>query len=449
MTRRTAPRSRPARTPPPAPGPPPSEGSDPARELVLGVLGDVLYEGRHLAAALDRALPSLPAREARAFATDVCYGTMRHRRALETLLAPHLEAPERLPQRLRTVLLTGAYERAVRGTPAHAAVHAWVERVKRGPVRERGLAGLVNAVLRRVDPAALPRPLGQASLPPWLFERFEALLGADAERAASAMLEREPLWLTAADPERAAAALAADGAEVAAGPLAGSLRVRSPLPLAQLRAYRDGLVQPQNPSSWAVVHACGEVAGRRVLDLCSGNGVKAVALAARGAAVTSVERDPAKLQAAARNAERLGVAHEGVVWDLTTTPALPAAPVVLLDAPCSGTGTLRGHPEITLRVDPEAVRGLAALQARLLASAAPLVAPGGRLVYAVCALTPEEGPAQVARFLATHADFTPTPSALAGLPLRQAGAGAVILPTDALDGFFVAVLERRDDGTDR
>ena len=447
MKRPGAPRSRPATTPPraDAAAPAPDGGSDPARELVLGVLGDVLHGGSQLAPTLDRALTSLASREARAFATDVVYGTVRHLRLLEAALAPRLEAPERLPQRVLSTLLAGSYERTVRGTPAHAAVHAWVERVKRGPARERGLAGLVNAVLRRIGPDDLPEPRGAASLPPWLFGRFHDLLGADAERSARAMLEPEPLWLSAHDPARARAALERDGADVGDGPLAGSLRVRAPLPLRQLGAYRDGLVQPQNPASWAVVRACGAVEGLRVLDLCSGNGVKAVALAARGADVTSVERDSDKLAAAARNAERLGVPHSGLAWDLRSTPDLESAPLVLLDAPCSGTGTLRGHPEIGLRIDPEAVERLAALQGQLLASAAPLVAPGGRLLYAVCALTPDEGPEQVARFLAVHPAFSPVPADLGALPTRPTGAGVTILPVDALDGFFVALLERRAD----
>ena len=431
------------RPPTPAPEAPTRDPGDPARELVLGVLGDVLYDAHALAPSLDRALRSLPEREARGFATDVCYGTVRHMRLLEALLAPHLEAPERLPQRVRSVLLAGAYERAVRGTPAHAAVHAWVERVKRGPARERGLAGLVNAVLRRIDASALPAARGAASLEPWLFARLESLLGTHAEAAARGMLEPEPLWLSAADPATARVALERDRVEVAPGPLPGSLRVRAPLPLAQLRAFRDGLVQPQNPSSWAVTWACGEVAGQRVLDLCSGNGVKAVALAARGADVVSVDRDAGKLEAAARNAARLGVAHQALRWDLTTAPPLAAAPVVLLDAPCSGTGTLRGHPEIRLRLTPEALAGLAALQRRLLQSAAPLVAPGGLLVYAVCALTPDEGPEQITRFLQEHPDFAPSTPALGGLPSHPAGPGVVITPEEGRDGFYVAVLTRR------
>ena len=402
-------------------------------------MSDVTLGGRYLAPALDAALRELEARESRAFVTDLCYGTLRHERLLNSALAPRLSAPEKLPERVRLALLAGAYELLVRGTPAHAAVHAWVEVVKRGPSRQRGLAKLVNAVLRRLRPEDLPSPPGEGSLPPWLFERFVAALGpAAAERAAAGMLRPEPLWLSASDPDAATERLRAEAVEVHPGPLSGSLRVRSPKPLRDLEAYRAGLVQPQNPSSLAVVHACGEVAGLRVLDLCGGNGVKAAALAAAGAHVTSVERDAGKLRAAARNAERLGVEFERLQWDLTTAPPLDPAPVVLLDAPCSGTGTLRTHPEIARRLTPAAVARLAGLQAQLLRTAAACLAPGGRLVYAVCALTREEGPDNVAALLAREP--------LAREHTLVARRERFLLPEDGLDGFYVATIERASVG---
>ncbi len=414
---------------------------------MLRLLADVRSGGRQLAPALDRALRGLEPREARAFVTDLSYGTLRHERLLEAALAPRLTAPERLPERVRLVLLVGAYERLVRRTPAHAAVHAWVEAVKRGPAKQRPLAGLVNAVLRRLDPADIPSPAGAASLPGWLFARFQAALGpAAAERAALGMLQSEPLWLSASDPAAASACLRAEGADVGEGPLAGSLRVRAPRPLGQLAAYRQGLIQPQNPASLAVVRACGEVAGRRVLDLCSGHGVKAAALAAAGADVTSVERDEAKLRAAGANAARLGVRLAQLAWDLRTPPPLAPAPVVLLDAPCSGTGTLRGHPEISRRLTPDAVTRLADLQALLLRSAVACLAPGGRLVYAVCTLTPEEGPEQLAALLAEHPELRALPTELPLCPTIAVGPGRFVLPEDGLDGFFVATITSAQSG---
>lgn len=412
---------------------------------MLTLLAQVRSGGRRLAPALDHALRGIERREARAFVTDLAYGTLRYGRLLEAALAPRLAHPERLPERVRLVLLAGAYERLVRGTPPHAAVHAWVELVKRGPAHQRRLASLVNAVLRRLSPDDLPSPTGARSLPRWLFAALERALGPElAERSAVGMLAPEPLWLSAADADAATARLRSEGAGVRPGPLPGSLRLRSPHPLGRLAAYREGLVQPQNPASLAVVRACGDVRGRRVLDLCGGYGIKAAALAAAGAHVTSIERDAGKLRAATANAERLGVHVDALAWDLTTPPPLAPAPVVLLDAPCSGTGTLRGHPEIALRLTPDAVARLAHLQEQLLQSALACLAPGGHLVYAVCALTAEEGPEQIEALLARE------PGLQAEVPLLPlegtlaVGPGRFVLPEDGLDGFYVAVVSRPD-----
>lgn len=406
---------------------------------MLHVLARV-REGERLAPTLRSELDRLPERRVRGYVTDVVYGVARWQIALDAALRPHLDDPERLPPRIRDVLRAGAFERLVRGTPDHAAVHAWVENVKRGPARERGLSGLVNAVLRRVD-------LGDAggddamALPGWLAATFRDLLGDEGARAAAlGMLEPEPLWLTALG-DGATAALEADGARVTPGPVPGSLAVRAPLPVPALAAFRQGLVQPQNPSSLAVVHACGVAAGDRVLDLCGGNAVKAAGLAARGASVVSVELDPRVSEAGRRNLERLGLRAEHVVADLRRVPDLARAPVVLLDAPCTGTGTLRGHPEIKTRVTPEALASLARLQAQLLDTAAALTERGGALVYSVCALSEAEGPRQIDAFLARHADFTAEDPALP-LATHPAGRGRVILPVDGLDGFFVATLRR-------
>jgi 16S rRNA (cytosine967-C5)-methyltransferase len=393
-------------------------------------------------------LDTLPTREDRAFVTDLSYGVVRWEIALTAALAARLSAPERLPTRVRDALLAGAYERTVRGTPEHAAVHAWVELIKRGPARERPLAGLANAVLRRVD-LADARGDAAVSLPPWLAQEFRGLLGDEtALVAARGMLAPEPLWLTALDEPAARSALAADGADVVAGPVPGSLAVRAPVPLPRLTAFTTGSVQPQNPASLAVVDACGDVSGRRVLDLCGGRAIKAASLAARGAHVTTVDVDVRASEAGRRNLARLGRSAVHVVADLTDPrsvaaagPDVAPAPVVLLDAPCSGTGTLRGHPEIKARVDEAAVTSLAALQARLLDTAATLTAPGGRLVYAVCALTRAEGPAQAAAFLARHPDFEAREPTLP-LPTQLAGVGRIVVPVDGLDGFYVAAFER-------
>jgi len=445
-----------------------------ARATALAVVARCL-EGKYLAPALRQALDASGLEGAdRSLVTDLSYGTLRRLLQLDAALAPYLKAPGRLPPRVLVALRIGAYELLQRGTPAYAAVSAWVELVKHDTP---ALAPLANAVLRRVarlaasqgeagsvatesvateaaasDESAAAEPIDperDLSLPAWLHERFAASLGEDAaRRAALGMLEPEPLWLTPFS-DRAERVLLDQGCEVGAGPLT-SLRVRAPTPLDRLVAFRDGLVQPQNPSSLYAARLLGAGPGDTVFDLASGQGVKTAVLAAGGAEVIAVERSQQRVRSARSNLRRLGLSVRHVVADLVTVDpevlfAESGGPVakVLLDAPCTGTGTLRGHPEIKLRLTAADVDDLARIQSALLDTAARLVAVGGRLLYAVCSLMPEEGPLQMASFLARHDGFAvrgftpPLPFVAAKGEL-----GNFVLPVNGLDGFFLCVLER-------
>jgi len=392
---------------------------------------------RELGRALDRS--SVSPRD-RSLITDLVYGAVRWRIWLDAALAPRLRNPGGLPSDVVEALRLGAYEKLIRGTPPHAAVDAWVGIVRR---RHPRLAGLVNAVLRRVEVPENPSPATRASLPAWLWERLASALGEDAEAASDAMRTPSPLWLVAFAPD-ARASLEAEGCEVADGPVDGTLRVRPSRRLGDLAAFREGRVQPQNPASFLVAACLHAGRGERVLDLCSGRGVKAADLAARGAEVEAVELSAAKVDQARANLARLGLEVVHRVADLREPPpGVEPAPYVLLDAPCSGTGTLRGHPEIPLRLGPDDVDALAASQDRLLDTAAALVAPDGVLLYAVCALTPDEGPERIDAFLRRHRGFVAEPVDLP-VATRPAGAGTFLLPLDGLDGFFLARLRRRD-----
>lgn len=417
--------------------------------MALDVLGR-LRGGAFLAPTLHEYLSGAPFdRAGRALVTDLGYGVARRMIELDAVLAPLLKRPDRLPPAVVDALRLGAFEVLHRGTPPYAAVDAWVGIVKG---EAPGLAGLANAVLRRVAPLPDVAPSTtaaalRASLPAWLYERFAAALGEHAEGAAAAMLEPEPLWLTAFG-RTARAALEADGATVAAyGPTRpgrpSSLRVMAPVSVDRLAAFAAGLVQPQNPASLQVAMLLDPPPGGRVLDLASGRGVKSAVLAALGADVCAVELDPRRSAAAERNLRRLGLRVEHVNADLTRPLDVAPAPHVLLDAPCSGTGTLRGHPEIKLRLTPEDIASAAETQARMLGTAAALVAPGGLLQYAVCALTPDEGPLVVARFLASDhgLGFASEPFELA-LPTHVADHGRYVLPLGGLDGFYVARLRK-------
>ncbi len=410
-----------------------------ARTLAIRILRRVL-RGAFLAPELRRALDASGLEGPdRSLVTDLSYGTVRRLDWIDAALKPRLRAPERLPEGTRAALRLGTYDLLVRGTPRHAAVHAWVEAVK---AEEPNLAGLANAVLRRVEAPRDADALRGVLLPAWLAARFEAALGADAAAsAARAMWEAGPLWLRSYG-EGAAERLADEGCEVRPGPLEHTLRVRAPVPLDRLRAYRQGLVQPQNPASSLPASVLEVRRGERVLDLAAGNGIKTAQLAAAGARVTALDVDPRKEGPRRRNLARLGLEAEHVTADLTQAVAQPPAEAVLLDAPCTGTGTLRGHPEIKLRLAPKDVERAAARQRAMLDTAAALTAPGGRLVYAVCSLTDAEGEAQVRRFLDRHGDFE-SESVVCPVPHVRSAAGVYVLPEDGLDGFYVARLRRR------
>lgn len=394
--------------------------------------------------ALDEALGTDEGRKASSYLTDTVYGTLRHLPMLDAALAARLRDPTRLPDAVRWALRAGSYERLIRGTPPHAAVHAWVELVKtqRGPARR--LASLVNAVLRTVDLADVHDDAASHGLTPELWQELRSALGdVHAGAAADAMMRPSPLWLTVLRPE-ATAALEAEGVSWRPGPLPGSLAVRPGRSLGELQAFTAGMVQPQNPSSAAVVLALGAVSGRRVLDVGAGHGVKTAQLAAAGADVVAVELEPRRSRTGERNLRRLGLSATHVVADAAQPlDALPMTELALLDAPCTGTGTLRGHPEIRLRWNQEHAASAATLQAAMLRSVAERVLPGGVLVYAVCALGIGEGPGVVEGFLGERDDWTTELPELP-LPLKAASVGGWILPDEAgLDGFYLVRLRRQ------
>lgn len=407
---------------------------NPARALAVGVLVQVLGEGAFAAPLLDEALRTsrLSARDA-GLATHLVYGTLRHHLTLELALAP-LITPQTHPH-IRAMLLAGTFEKLFLGTPAHAAVSEYVTLAK-GQFGK--LSGLVNAVLRKV---ALPQESPEASyaMPGWLIETFRDAYGPDTGAVLLDQLEPQPLWLWLS--RAGVESLEQEGSQVKGG-YGEVYRVQLDRPLRETAAFREGQAQPINPASLACVQALGELRGAPVLDLAGGSGVKAAMLAVRGAEVISVDLDARKHGPARANLERLGVMAHFAQADLSQKTSLRPSPMVLLDAPCSGTGTLRAHPEIKLRLTPAVVDELAALQAKMLDTAAGLTMPGGVLVYSVCSVTAQEGRDQLAQFLKRHRDFRVEPLPELDVITIPAGAGRLTIPTGGLDGFFMARMRR-------
>jgi 16S rRNA (cytosine967-C5)-methyltransferase len=364
-----------------------------ARRVAIGALVRIDTEGAYANLVLPKLLArsGLPERD-RAFATELVYGTTRHRRSCDWFVDRF--ALGDLDPEVRAALRMGTYQLRYLGTPPHAAVSATVSAV---PRRARGL---VNAVLRKVAEAddAWPSEAVRLSYPDWVVERLEADLGPDRARAAlTAMNGAAPVT------ERA-----------------------------------DGYVQDE-ASQW-VVDAVGARPGERVLDVCAAPGGKATALAAGGAWVVAADQRRHRAGLVTANRATLGIAPSDlavVVADGTRPPfAHQAFDRVLVDAPCSGLGSLRRRADARWRIDADAPARLAAVQRALVDAAAPLVRPGGTLTYSVCTLTRSETIDVAEAFLATHPGWQPvTPPDGAWEPW---GDGALLLPqTAGTDGMAV------------
>jgi len=296
-----------------------------------------------------------------------------------------------------------------------------------------------------------PEPLvdGEAAaapglVPEWLIPELSPLVGPEEWPA---LLERAPLDLrvNAARTDRHAMLSAFPDAEPT--PLSPwGLRLPPDTRIDESDAYRDGLVEVQDEGSQLIAIACDASAGDRMLDLCAGAGGKTLALAAAapGATILATDSNRARLQKLPPRAERAGAAvetrllnppHE--LQELADWNA--SADVVLVDAPCSGSGTWRRNPEARWRLTPERLDRLANVQARLLDIASELVRPGGAIVYAVCSLLTREGAGQVAGFLGRHSGWTA--QEIHGSFGRCEGDGRLLTPGhDSTDGFFIARL---------
>jgi 16S rRNA (cytosine967-C5)-methyltransferase len=336
------------------------------------------------------AAAAVPDRD-RALAWTLALGVLRRRGVLDQAIGRHLRQPvEQLDPPLRAALRVGAWELAFGRARADAVVHQAVE-VARASGGARG-SGLVNAVLRRVA-ASPPEPTADPAvdLPPWL----QARLGPWSE------------WLRRCqDPAPTCAVLrsAADApppGSLPAPPVAGGREVADAwlIPaeggaIPGREGFAEGRWWVMDPAACAVADLAHEAApGGAVLDACAAPGGKSFRLASRGHAVVAVDQSADRLGRVGEGARRLGLPVELQVHDWSTGPCprIGKFPVVLVDAPCTGLGTIRRHPEIRWRRAPSDPAAMAVRQAQILEAAAAHVAPGGALVYAVCSPLAEEG----------------------------------------------------------
>jgi 16S rRNA (cytosine967-C5)-methyltransferase len=378
-----------------------------ARDVAVSVLFSVLVEKRAFDDAFAKAAETrnLAPRD-RAFARLIAMSVLRYRGALQAVLATYMAKP--LPEhlgRIEQILLAAAAQLLLLGTPPHAAISLAVDQCRADRMGRR-FANLANAVLRRLSESGHGRmtSLDNVTLtfPDWLLSRWSNAYGAvEARQMARASLVEAPLDLTVkSNPEKWAARLGGIVLPTGTVRLAGAGRVED------LEGYAEGAWWVQDAASAMPVCLMGDVGQLAVLDLCAAPGGKTAQLAALGARVTAVDKSAVRLARLKENLHRLGLAVETVVADVLSFTVATAFDAVLLDAPCTSTGTIRRHPDILHLKRAEDVAALADVQRRLLDHAAGLVKPGGLLVYCTCSLEPEEGEEQIAGFLARNTQFS-------------------------------------------
>ncbi|WP_442880074.1 RsmB/NOP family class I SAM-dependent RNA methyltransferase [Aurantimonas sp. A2-1-M11] len=359
---------------------------------------------------------------------------------------------------LKHILHVGATQILFLDVPDSAAVDLAVAAANVDS-RSQRFAGMINAVLRRLSrekEALASVATATENMPEWLAARLVAAYGAErTEAIARAHLTPAPLDLTVKrDPEGWAETLS--GTVLANG----TVRLGSfDGPVTALAGFAEGEWWVQDAAAALPARLFGDLSGKRVADLCAAPGGKTAQLILAGGAVTALDINANRMKRLKGNLARLSLEAETVVGDLAAF--VPAEPfdAILLDAPCSSTGTIRRHPDVPYTKDPDEIGKLAGVQARLLGEAARLLAPGGRLVFSNCSLDPAEGEAIVAAFLAERPEMVRDPvrpDELPGMefaltaegdlrttPDMMGGAGpAGTASTGGLDGFYAARLKR-------
>lgn len=427
------------------------------RDLCTRVLRQILAKHQPLEEALgllDRAEPPLAPND-RAFVRAMVSTGLRHQGQIHDALGRFITAP--LPEKrglLDDILLTACAQLLFMDTPGHAVINIAVEQTRRDRAAQR-FASLANAVLRRVAGARAQiiaeQDAARLNTPDWLWHRWAAHYDEKAARAIAAqhMIE-PPLDLTVkTDPEGWAKRLGGMALPMRTVRLAARGRIEA------LEGYGEGAWWVQDAAAALPARVLGDVAGQRVADLCAAPGGKTAQLVHAGARVVAVDQSAKRLDRLRENMARLGLEAEMITADATAWLPDATFDAVLLDAPCTATGTIRRHPDIAHLKRPADLEKLTALQTRLLDNAAAMLRPGGVLVYCTCSLEPEEGIDQIERCLARRGDLSlqPIDAALLGARpewVRPPGVLRTLphqFPADdpamsGIDGFFIARLRK-------
>ncbi|HEX3430013.1 MAG TPA: transcription antitermination factor NusB [Rhizomicrobium sp.] len=421
-----------------------------ARAAANRAISDCLRRKLPLDAVLDAAVTGLTGRD-RGFARAIANETMRRFGQLDALVRHFVPRPPPLHKAGPTleILLAASCELLFLSVAAHAAVDG-ANRLAAADAKAVHFKPLINAVLRRIAREGAVVLRGQDEFPlntaDWLWQRWLGVYGEEVTRAVAGVhVQTPPLDLSFRAPPDS---VPRDGGINLPG---GMIRIAPAGNVESLPGYKDGTFWVQDFAASLPARLFGDVAGRHVVDLCAAPGGKTAQLCASGARVTAVERDEHRIERLQQNLARLDFAAELVLADVRDYRPQAPADCVLLDAPCSATGTVRRHPELPWIKSAADVAACADATVELLEAAASMVRPQGLLVFAVCSLEPEEGTEQVAYFLRRNPKFRRVPIApqeIFGLAqCLDANGDLRTLPchfaeNGGMDGFYAARLLR-------
>jgi 16S rRNA (cytosine967-C5)-methyltransferase len=397
----------------------------------------------------------------RRWTQELLYGMMRRRAFLDAVLSDRVRGGlVRLDPDLIDLLRLGAYQLLCMGSvPAYAAIAQTVELTKTR--HGIGASKLANAVLRRTDRersnlavATPPDPIDALALasshPRWLVARWIARWGAEDTAALLAANNTEaPVVLRPFNASRAEllAALVEAGVAVHDAPMVSdSIELGHGVSLTELDAFSRGMFFVQDPAATLVVQYACVAPGSRVADLCAAPGGKTFEFARDAAVVYAADRSAARMQRIVSTAHRLGTTNVIPLVDDARHPALRDMDAVLVDVPCTGTGTFRRHPDARWRLKASDLAVMPAIQRSIVRAAAEAVKPGGLLIYSTCSLEPEENDVQIDAFLDEHPDFTlePPPDGVVPASTLDAGRLRVLPHKHGTDGAFAARLRRSE-----
>jgi 16S rRNA (cytosine967-C5)-methyltransferase len=424
-----------------------------SRRAALSILGQV-RAGRSFETALDQGVEKLREPDRR-LAHELAAGVLRQRSVLDGQLAPLVARGwDSVAAELQDILRMGAYQlTALQRVPSHAAVDTSVALAKAAG-GERA-AGFVNAILRRLTHSERSPGTGAAgnaaalaaeySHPLWLIQRWLGVFGRPGTEDLLRWNNTRPRLIL--QPAREGLKTIGDrwraeGIEVEPAAFGAGLITNRSRPV-DLPGYQEGHFIVQDPAQALLVQFADPPAGAVIYDACAAPGGKTIALGRGSATIAAGEVNPARARRLAANLTRAGSGREHVLVADARRPPVRSADLVLLDAPCLGTGTFARHPDARWRVTPEALARVVDLQAELLEAAAAVVPSGGLLVYSTCSLEPEENQQQVDSFLARHPEFRRELGGAVPAPLLSPEGDLMILPQHhGMDGAYGARLRR-------